>query len=162
MHISAQFSLIISLTDEVSGRTLIVPTPCKLPALQSLQQTVFHLSAFSPGVGVEGAGGWADVVWHRNGWCPRNTLAHIGHWRTALFGYLNPSEKEAGLPWWLSGKEPTCQCRMLGFDPWVGKICWRRKRQRTPVFLPGKSHGQRSLAGYSPWGWQKSQTQSSH
>ena len=39
-----------------------------------------------------------------------------------------------------------------GFEPWVEKIAWRRKWQPTPVFLPGKSHGQRSLAGYSPWG----------
>ena len=38
------------------------------------------------------------------------------------------------------------------FDPWVWKILWRRKRQPTPVFLPGKSHGWRSLVGYSPWG----------
>ena len=38
------------------------------------------------------------------------------------------------------------------FNPWVGKIPWRRKWQPTPVFLPGESHGQRSLAGYSPWG----------
>ena len=38
------------------------------------------------------------------------------------------------------------------FNPWVRKIPWRRKWQPTPVFLPGKSHGQRSLAGYSPWG----------
>ena len=37
-------------------------------------------------------------------------------------------------------------------DPWSRKIPWRRKRQPTPVFLPEKSHGQRSLAGYSPWG----------
>ena len=37
------------------------------------------------------------------------------------------------------------------FDPWVGKIPWRRKWQPTAVFLPGKSHGQRSLEGYSPW-----------
>ena len=35
-------------------------------------------------------------------------------------------------------------------DGWVGKILWRRKWQPTPVFLPGESHGQRSLAGYSP------------
>ena len=39
-----------------------------------------------------------------------------------------------------------------GFDPWVKKIPWRRKWQPTPVFLPGKSHGQRSLVGYSSWG----------
>ena len=38
------------------------------------------------------------------------------------------------------------------FDPWVRKIPWRRKGQPTLVFLPGESHGQRSLVGYSPWG----------
>ena len=37
-------------------------------------------------------------------------------------------------------------------DSWIGKIPWRRKWQPTPVFLAGESHGQRSLAGYSPWG----------
>ena len=37
-----------------------------------------------------------------------------------------------------------------GFDPWVGKIPWRRAWQPTPVVLPGESHGQRSLAGYNP------------
>ena len=56
------------------------------------------------------------------------------------------------LPWWLSGEESTCQCRGPRFYPWVGKIPWRRKWQPTPVFLPGKSNRQRSLAGYSPWG----------
>ena len=57
--------------------------------------------------------------------------------------------------WWLSGKESACQCRRCkrcGFDFWVGKIPWRKKWQHTPVFLPGKFHGQRSLVGYSPWG----------
>ena len=44
------------------------------------------------------------------------------------------------------------QCRRPGFIPWVGKIPWRRKWQATPVFLPGKSHGGRSLVGYSPRG----------
>ena len=38
------------------------------------------------------------------------------------------------------------------FDPWVGKISWRRRRQPTPILLPGEFHRQRSLAGYSPWG----------
>ena len=42
--------------------------------------------------------------------------------------------------------------RRHGFDPWVGKNPWRRKWQPTPIFLPGKFHGQRSLVGYSPWG----------
>ena len=60
-----------------------------------------------------------------------------------------------GLSCWLSGKEPSCQCRRLRFDHKsgrIGKIPWRRKWQPTPVFLPGKSHGQRSLVGYSAWG----------
>ena len=39
-----------------------------------------------------------------------------------------------------------------GFDPWIGKISWRKEWQPTPVFLPGEFHGQGSLAGYSPWG----------
>ena len=39
-----------------------------------------------------------------------------------------------------------------GSEPWVGKIPWRRAWQPTPVFLPGESHGQRSLVSYSPWG----------
>ena len=42
------------------------------------------------------------------------------------------------------------QCKRPGLDPWVRKIPWRRKWQPTPVFLPGESHGRRSLVGYSP------------
>ena len=61
-------------------------------------------------------------------------------------------ENITGLPWWLSGKEFTCQCKKYELEPWVRKIPWKRKWQPTPVFLPGKSHGQRSLAGYSPSG----------
>ena len=60
-----------------------------------------------------------------------------------------------------SGKEPTCQCwrhERPRFDPWVGKIPWRRAWQPTPVFLPGESHGQRRLEGYSPWGHKESDT----
>ena len=65
-----------------------------------------------------------------------------------------------GLPRGHPSKESSCQCRRgrrLRFDPWVGKIPWRRKWQPTPVFLPGGSHGQRSLVGYPPWG-RRSQT----
>ena len=43
-----------------------------------------------------------------------------------------------------------------GFDPWVGKRVWTREWQPTPVFLPGEFHGQRSLAGYSPYGHKES------
>ena len=54
-----------------------------------------------------------------------------------------------------SGKEPTHQCRRCkrrGFDPWVRKILWRTEWQSTPLFLPGESHGQKNLVGYSPQG----------
>ena len=55
------------------------------------------------------------------------------------------------LPRWRY-KEPACQCRRHAFDPLVGKSPWRRAWQPPPVFLPGESHGQRSLMGYSPQG----------
>ena len=45
-----------------------------------------------------------------------------------------------------------------GFDPWVGKLLWRRAWKPTPVFLPGESHGQRSLEGYSLQGQKESDT----
>ena len=57
-----------------------------------------------------------------------------------------------------SGKEPACQCRRRGFDPWVRKIPWRRAWQATPVFLPGESHGWRTLVGYSPQSCEESDT----
>ena len=60
-----------------------------------------------------------------------------------------------GLPRWYRGKESACRCR---FDPWVWKIPWHRKWQPTSIFLPGKFHGQRSLANYSPWGCKESVT----
>ena len=61
-----------------------------------------------------------------------------------------------GFPGDSDGKSICLQCRRLGFNPWVGKIPWSRKWQPTPVFLPGKSHRQRSLVGYSPWGLKES------
>ena len=78
---------------------------------------------------------WGDQAWEANG--------------------LHSS---TGLPRWFSSKESTCQCRRHWFNPWVGKSPWRRKWQPTSVVLPGKSHGQSSLAGYSPWGPKESDT----
>ena len=63
-----------------------------------------------------------------------------------------------GLPWWLRRQSVYLQCGRPRFDPWVGKIPWRRKWQSTPVFMPGKSHRGRSLVGYSPWGHKESDT----
>ena len=73
------------------------------------------------------------------------------------------TSRALGFPGGTSGKEPSCQCRRykrLGFNPWIGKIPWKRAWQPTPVFLPGESHGQRRLAGCGPqgrkeWTWLK-------
>ena len=67
--------------------------------------------------------------------------------------------EEEGFPDGTSDKEPSCQCRKCNrhrFSDWTRKMPWRRARQPTPVFLPGESHGQRSLLGYSLWGRKKS------
>ena len=71
---------------------------------------------------------WQEELWR----------ALWGLFSTALISFV-------GLSWWFSGKEPACNCRRLRFDPWVGKIPWRR--ESSPVFLLGKSHRQRSLVG---------------
>ena len=52
-------------------------------------------------------------------------------------------------------KRISLQCTRPKFNPWVGKIPWRRRWQPTPAFLPGEFYGQRILAGYSPIGWQR-------
>ena len=72
-------------------------------------------------------------------------------------GFWEDSIKCLGFPGGASGKELACQGRRQmrhWFDPWVGKILWRREWQPTPVFLPGESHGQRSLVRKS-WTWLK-------
>ena len=68
-----------------------------------------------------------------------------------------------GLPWWTSLGAQTVKClptvwERPRFDSAVRKILWRRKRHHTPVLLPGKSHGRRSMIGYSPWGCKESDT----
>ena len=82
--------------------------------------------------------------------CPIYIIAET----PSIFGKLliDATNCVTGLPWWLNGTESACQCRRSGFNPWVRKIPWRRKWQPTSIFLSGKSQGQRSLAGYSPWG----------
>ena len=83
----------------------------------------------------EGAGGWSGRRDERPGLCRLRAR------------WLAQTVKE------------TCpQCRRPRFDPWVRKIPWRRQWHPTPVLLPGESHGQRSLVGYSPWGHKESDT----
>ena len=78
----------------------------------------------------------------------RRALTRVLAWETTF----TPGSSPLGLPRRLHGKDSACQCRKGQFNPWVERILWRRKWQPAPVFLPGKSHGQRSLAGCSPWG----------
>ena len=73
-------------------------------------------------------------------WSPISMKPSFSHWFLSFFFHLYHTA--------------CSQCRRhkrCGFDPWVGKIPWRRKWQTTPVFLPGEARGQRSLAGYSLW-----------
>ena len=102
-------------------------------------------------------------------WCPESSIpqqvarqlltvaSSVGDsssWLNICFRYFPPLK--LGHPRWLSGKEPACQCRRCGLDPWVGKIPWRGKWLPTPAFLPGKSHGQKESGGLQSMGLQKS------
>ena len=80
-------------------------------------------------------------------------LPPCSHWVPGTVSYKLAFVRHLpGLPWWLSCKRIHLQSRRPGFNPWLRKIPRRRKWQPTPVLLPGKSHGQRSLVGYSLWG----------
>ena len=82
-----------------------------------------------------------------------------GKWKD-IHIYMYPSET-VGFRGGASGKDTTCQYRRhkrCGFDPWVRKIPWMREWLPTPVFLPGESHGHRSLVDYSPQGHKESDT----
>ena len=98
---------------------------------------------------------WAPPLWPRvacvTSWdilSPDAATLRLGLQHRSFEG----TQFSSGLPWWLSSKESACRCSRRGFDPWVGKIRWRRKWHPTPVFLSGESHGQRSLESYSLWG----------
>ena len=99
--------------------------------------TLRHISAYSGLLESSEEAETALAPQKRSGWCRR------------IWGF----------PRWRSGKESACQCRRCkrhGFSPWVGNIPWSRKWQPAPVFLPGKFHGQRSMAGCSPQGCKES------
>ena len=66
--------------------------------------------------------------------------------------YLLGRSSVIGLPWWLGGKEPTCQCRRLGFHPWVGQIPGKGSGSPFQYSFLEKYHEHRSLVGDCPWG----------
>ena len=71
---------------------------------------------------------------------------------------LSPRLETRLVTWWLRRWSVCLQCGRPKFESWVGKIPWRRKWQSITVLLPWKSHGRRSLVGYSPWGRKESDT----
>ena len=165
----------IKVTERVQRRQW-QPTPVLLPgkshgwkSLQSMRSLrVGHnwatsLSCIGEGNGnplqcsclenPRGGGAWWDAVYQ---------VTQIWTWLKRLSSsssnWKSYNKILSAITWWVSGKESTFQCRRHGLDPWVRKIPLRRKWQPSPVFLPGKSHGQRNLAGYSPQGPKESDT----
>ena len=106
---------------------------------------------------------WSPLGW--TGWIDllavqgtlKSLLQHhsLNLWKSFfVFCFLAAVKLSRGFLHGISGKEPFCQCRRCkryGFDPWFGKIPWKRKWYPTAVFLPRKSQRKRSLAVYSPW-----------
>ena len=98
--------------------------------------------------------GWYPILDFPVSWIMRNTNLLFNPSSQWDFCYSSPNWLWQYLTYYLLVFlcSVCLQCGRPGFDPWVGKIPWRRKWQPTPVFLPGKFHGWRSLVGYSPWG----------
>ena len=97
----------------------------------------------------DGGAWWAAVYGVAQSWTPLKWLSS---------SCLSIS---AGFQGGTSGEESACQCRWhkrCRFDPQLRKIPWRKAWQHTPVILPGESHGQRNLVGYSSWGCRESDT----
>ena len=133
--------------------TLCNPTDCSPPGssvhrnsldkntgvgCHSLLQGIFPTQGSNPGLLH-----YRQILYQRD---------HKGSPYSTIYMYIYIS---SGFPGSISDKKPSCQYSRLkrrGFDLWIGKIPWNRKWQPALVFLPGKFHGQRSLAGYSPCG----------
>ena len=117
-------------------------------------------------MGEEFCSSYPVLRWETVGWTRASLVAQLVKNLPAMqetpvwfLGWEDPLEKGLathpsilGLPWWLRWERIHLQCGRCGFDPWVGKIPWRRAWQPTLVFLPGESHGQRGLVVYNPWG----------
>ena len=123
------------------------PSRLSIPALTCLRPVQFQQPRKRSRGGQSGCE--LEIVLGATGKCCIWSPSTVTSWRK-LYNRLVGISSFSRLPWWLSGKESSCQCRRHGFDPWIEMIAWRREWRPTPVFLPGEFHGQRSLVGYSP------------
>ena len=94
-----------------------------------------------------------ELLMDREAW--RAAIHGVAKSRTRLSEWTELILTEMGLPLWLRWLRICLQCRRPCFDPWVRKIPWRRHWKSTLILLPREFHMQRSLAGYSPWGWKE-------
>ena len=90
---------------------------------------------------------WNHILWK---------LSDFFHSAKCLWDSSELCQQLISFYYWVVVKNLPARCKQCEFDPWVGRIPWRRKWQPTPVFLPGEFHGQRSLVGYSPWSHKES------
>ena len=153
MHIHGYVWILLNFFVGLKACRILVPQPRVEPVPLALE--AWNLNHWTAG----------EVPWILFKMC--QWVEFLGH-MVILFNFLRSCQTIFHSRWTIlgflgstSGKKPTCQyrrCRRCRFDPWVRKIPWRRAWQLTPVFLPGESHGQRSLVGYSPWGHRESDT----
>ena len=124
-------------------RSLVGCSPWSCKESDKSEQLHFHTASFMERFSL------SQVCMFSAGYCREICLMWIGVSRQKQCSH--PLDFPGGS----DDKESACSCARPGFNPWVGKISWRRKWQPTPVSMPRKFHGPRSLAGYSPWGSQK-------
>ena len=152
-HLCLSFHIYSYEIRRVSSKILAskFPTLCFLPAIKHSSGEsafIFYVHhTITPSLTSSACQGtfWPERCWEKQT-MNKNTISFQFGPHQALC---------AGLPRWLSGKESACQCRRHRFDPWVGKIPWRRTWKLSSVFLLGKSYGERSLVDYSPWGHER-------
>ena len=114
-----------------------------------LCKTLLKFSRTSPKFQIQNQKGTKHVELH----------LYVNSYIRCFYIFVDIYGQRWGFPGCHSGKENVCQCRRHnrhGFDPWVGKIPWRRAWQPISIILPGECHGQRSLVDYSPKGCKES------
>ena len=118
------------------GPTLCDPMDCSPPDFSV--HGIFQVSTLE----------WVVISFSRGIFPPQGSKPHLLN-----FLYWQVDSLPLRLPWWLSWWRICLQHGRPGFDPWVGKIPWRREWLPTPVFWPGEFLGR-----YSPWGRKESDT----